>query len=377
MNQKKQTRCRPERGVVLTEEGLGRLEAAIKAWWDQEPLEQRVRHRKLAQEAIAEKLDINIKTVRRIRSHQAVDRATLRAAFETMNLIWHDAYSMHTALWQSVQTLQSSPANTVTGYSPSLIRTSTSGEASSSWPNLPLLGREAELELVVQTLGVSRLVTLTGSGGVGKSRLAQAVEAVWAAQSHPYLTCWVDLTSDICIPWATTRVQNKEQDTISYDMHAHSLWNCSLLVLDNGDQAKSPYTHTLLDLLRACPNLRVLVTSRKALGLPGEVPVPILPLRVASPLDVQNCSERVALLSGVASAQLFLQVLQTLQPSFEITEENAEMVASICYSLDGIPRSLEFAAAVMAHHYTAVHKQCSTLLVHEAGQMSISTFDAP
>jgi predicted ATPase/DNA-binding CsgD family transcriptional regulator len=216
--------------------------------------------------------------------------------------------------------------------------------------NLPaelnsFVGREQELVEVTRLLGTTRLLTLVGTGGVGKTRLAQRVAAqvlgrypdgAWLIELAPV----VDST---LLQYAVTMSLGlREQPGLSAltILTQHLQPRKVLLVLDNCEHLVASSADLIETLLRACPGLRVLATSREPLGAAGEIAwrVPSLSL----PWPVQpNPGE-----SGVQSeaVRLFLERATEAVPTFAATEHNAAAIARVCYRLDGIPLALELAA---------------------------------
>jgi len=214
-------------------------------------------------------------------------------------------------------------------------------------PALPLIGREAELTPVLATLSEpdARLVTLTGPPGVGKTRLALAVAAE-AAPRFADGVVFVDLAPvqdpglvlgqvarALGLPDAPGgRVAARVVDALA-DKEV-------LLVVDNCEQVLAAGLD-LTEPLRACPGLRLLVTSRERLHLAAEREFPVAPLALPAPADVADLDRLVAV---PAVAMLVVRV-RCVQPGFAVTAANAQAVAEICRRLDGLPLALELAAA--------------------------------
>jgi predicted ATPase/class 3 adenylate cyclase len=218
--------------------------------------------------------------------------------------------------------------------------------------NLPiqftsLVGREDEIQRVGALLEHegARLVTLTGPGGTGKTRLALAV-ATDVLDAFPDGAWFVDLVplSDPALVLSTlaTTLSVREsgtqplQDALSAFLAEKRL----LLVLDNFEHLL-PAASVVSDVLRAGSGTSVLVTSREPLRLRGEREVAVLPLPVPR-ADARLARDALAQAPAVA---LFVQRAQALKADFELTEENAEAVAAICRRLDGLPLAIELAAA--------------------------------
>jgi predicted ATPase/DNA-binding SARP family transcriptional activator len=216
--------------------------------------------------------------------------------------------------------------------------------------NLPvqvdaLIGRTRELAEVAQLLAIARLVTLTGPGGVGKTRLALAV-AHQIAGSFPDGVCFVDLVS--------VRDPSLVAEAIARALGLHDAGGQprietllaalretqALLLLDNFEQVLEA-AGLLADLVAGCPRLVVLTTSRTRLRLRGERDYPVLPLAIpATPGSVV-----AAAVAASPAGQLFAERAREARSDFALTPENAAAVAEICRRLDGLPLALELAAA--------------------------------
>ena len=214
-------------------------------------------------------------------------------------------------------------------------------------PLTSFFGRERETAAVTALLQDAsvRLVTLSGPGGVGKTRLALSLAAA-AADTFADGVCFVPLAP----------ISDPEQ-VMPAIAQALGLWEAGnhplsdfvrdflrekhlLLLLDNFEQvaAASPQV-TALAL--TCPHLRLLITSRAALHLSGEYEFPVPPLPTP---DLTQFPEPQAL-AQVATVQLFVERAHALLPSFELTETNARAISDICVRLDGLPLAIELAAA--------------------------------
>ena len=213
-------------------------------------------------------------------------------------------------------------------------------------PLTTLLGRERDIADVADLLTrpTTRLVTLTGLGGVGKTRLALAVAE--AARSHfADGVAWVPLAAltepDLVVPAIGRAVGLAHIEGLDADDGVtHALRERQLLlVLDNLEQVL-PASAALVRLLEACPRVAMLASSRAPLRVRGEHELPVRPL--APPAPDSTAAEDVA---ASPAAALFVARAQAVRPDFALTATNAEAVAELCTRLAGIPLAVELAAA--------------------------------
>ena len=212
----------------------------------------------------------------------------------------------------------------------------------------PLVGRESELHDVVQAITRARLLTLTGPGGTGKTRLALAA-ARSARESFPAGVCWVELAQiedpGIVAPTVAAKLGVPDTpgqdatDAVAEYLADHQV----LVVLDNCEHLAGATALLTENLLAACPALTVMTTSREALGVEGELNWQVPPLS----LPKTGTAVTAAGLAASDAVKLFEQRAQLVRPSFRVTDENAAEVASICQRLDGLPLAIELAAARM------------------------------
>jgi predicted ATPase/class 3 adenylate cyclase len=203
--------------------------------------------------------------------------------------------------------------------------------------NLPgevttLVGRDAEIDLVREALSASRIVTLTGPGGSGKTRLALGV-ARTVTDRFPHGVWFVDLAAlrdpgllDSTIA-TTLGICESPERAVADILRSHLRDRTALLLLDNLEQLLPTAADTVSSLVRAAPNLRVLVTSRELLRIGGERGYPVPPLDVAS---------------GVA---LFEDRARSHRPDLVLTDESRMAIRTICERLGGLPLAIELAAA--------------------------------
>ncbi|MGH7637968.1 MAG: BTAD domain-containing putative transcriptional regulator [Gemmatimonadaceae bacterium] len=211
-------------------------------------------------------------------------------------------------------------------------------------PLTPLLGREEDVAAVCKLLETTRLLTLTGAGGSGKTRLASEV-AARASQRFADSVSWVELAPLVNAELLRTYVV----DGLGVEPGARAPMAAlldtlrdreMLLVLDNCEHLVEGCAALVDALLRECERVTVLATSREALGVGGERAwlVPGLALPPATSHSVDNVSES-------AAVQLFVDRAQAAVASFQLTPKNAAAVAQICRRLDGLPLAIELAAA--------------------------------
>jgi non-specific serine/threonine protein kinase len=245
--------------------------------------------------------------------------------------------------------------------------------------NLPLaltsfVGREQELAALVDRLTTTRLLTLTGPGGVGKTRLALELAAAvrvryrdgaWLVDlaalpstprgngatphhsvhegprqpSDALLLVQQAVAAALDVRAAPTQPLIDTLITALRDRHL-------LLVLDNCEHLIAACAHLAETLLRACPRLHILATSREVLGVPGEVIWRVPPLSVpAIATRPGQGADIVSWMMAHDAVRLFVERARAAQPSFRVTPTNAAAVAQICAHLDGLPLALELAAA--------------------------------
>ncbi len=217
--------------------------------------------------------------------------------------------------------------------------------------NLPLqvnrfIGRERELTAVRGLLTTSRLLTLTGAGGSGKTRLALQV-ATDLLEEFTHGVWWVELAAlsdPLLVPQAVASVvgiPERAGYTLTEALSDALRPKHVLLVLDNCEHLLAACAQLIETLLRTCSQLRVLVTSREALTITGETIWLVLPLRVP---DTYQPPPIEGLLTYEA-VQLFVERARSVLSSFTLTPENASAVVQVCCRLDGMPLAIELAAA--------------------------------
>jgi predicted ATPase/DNA-binding SARP family transcriptional activator len=212
----------------------------------------------------------------------------------------------------------------------------------------PLVGREHELRDVLNALGSSRLLTLTGPGGTGKTRLALAAAAA-SETSFAAGVRWIELTSvgDPGVVAEEVASRLGVPDSPGLDASAataeHIGDSAALIVLDNCEHVAGAVAELAEKLLTTCGALSIMATSREVLGVEGERNWPVPPLS----LPGAGLVPTVAALAEFDAVRLFEQRAQLNAPSFRLSEGNAAAVVQVCQRLDGLPLAIELAAARM------------------------------
>jgi predicted ATPase/transcriptional regulator with XRE-family HTH domain len=219
-------------------------------------------------------------------------------------------------------------------------------------PPTRLIGREREVAEIAFAMRSEQahLITLTGPGGVGKTRLAiAAADAI--AEAFPDGVAWVELAHIAAPPEAAASrvaaaishalgVREAVREPVAAPV-AEAIGSRKLaLILDNVEHllAAAPL---VADLLAACPRLSVLATSRERLGLRGEHEFAVMPLQAPTPAESrQGLADGLA---GVAAVRLFVERAAEVRGDFSLTEVNAAAVADLCRRLDGLPLAIELA----------------------------------
>lgn len=225
--------------------------------------------------------------------------------------------------------------------------------APASGPFLSLssfVGRRQDVAEVRRLLSTSRLVTLTGPGGVGKTRLAlEAANAVHRSFADGVVLVELDQVTEpaLVVNQIAVSVGLREQGsrTPSEILIDYLASRQLLLVLDNSEHLVAAIADLAADLLRECPEVRILVTSREWLGIAGEAVFPVAPLGV--PDSAQPGGERPERLNLLqyGAVQLFVDRAIAVVSDYDLTDHNRSEVVEICRRLDGLPLAIELAAA--------------------------------
>lgn len=250
------------------------------------------------------------------------------------------------------------------------VKPSTHARPNLSRSNLPrpltsFIGREKEIQQLELLLSDARLVTITGSGGVGKTRLAIQVASELSSQFRDGVR-WVALGSLSAVPPAqkqphlnpaeleavdlvaqavakSLRVAEAPGLSLQNGIAAHLADQQLLLVLDNCEHLIAACAALAESLLSECPELTILATSREALGVPGERAWPLPALSLPQP---DRPAESSSILESEA-VSLFVERTSEVLPGYMPTDAEAPIIVQICRQLDGIPLALELAAARM------------------------------
>jgi predicted ATPase/transcriptional regulator with XRE-family HTH domain len=217
-------------------------------------------------------------------------------------------------------------------------------------PRTNLVGREREVSDVVDLLAGNRHVTLTGVGGIGKTRVALAVGAALDQGTRP-LVCLAELApvaheSSVAVVTAVGRALSMQESPNRPQLEtllAHLKQLSLVLILDNCEHVIEEAAALADALLRGCANLRILATSREPLRINGERIYRLSSLGV--PASDESHQLDAAGAAAFAAVELFVARAQAIDRGFALDDDNAPIVADICRQLDGIPLAIELAAA--------------------------------
>ncbi len=217
--------------------------------------------------------------------------------------------------------------------------------------NLPhqltsFIGREKEIAEVTYLLIAHHLVTLTGPGGTGKTRLSLQVvsdllaiypDGVWlvefASISEPALVAFEVAN------WVGLKESSKSASSVTEVLVGYFRSRKALLIFDNCEHLIEPIAHLADVLTQSCRDVIILATSRETLGVKGEIAYAV------PPLNIPDSKSDLSTLMDSESGRLFVERASAASTSFSLTQTNASTIAQICLRLDGIPLALELAAA--------------------------------
>ena len=217
--------------------------------------------------------------------------------------------------------------------------------------NLPLqpttfIGRDKELTELKRLFGAARLLTLTGSGGCGKTRLGLqlAADSLDRFPDGAWLVELAPLSDPGLVPRTAATVLGLEEETgkpIATTLVEHLRDKRVLLLLDNCEHLLDACAVLAASLGRQCPQLTLLASSREALGIAGEQTYRVPSLSLPNPKEAPT----PASIASFEALQLFVDRCLKVDADFRVTRENAATLVSICHRLDGIPLAIELAAA--------------------------------
>jgi len=331
MNAKSKRNGRYSRSLVLTQEAVDLLEEEMRKRWENSEGRSidkngklRATPKKLSRDDKAEMLGLEKKTVDCILRPLPVSESALRTAFSALNI-----------------TPPFSIARYCVAYSPP--------PGNVPYRPTPCIGRETQIREIQELLETNHLVTLTGTGGIGKTRLAIAVaeemqscfaDGIWFVEM-------AEVTDPTLVPQtvALTLGVQENKDYPLLQALTDFLHGNQLLILDNCEHLLDACALLVDHLIASSPALRVLATSRERLNLPSERPFRVPSLPAPDPKMMQGKEKSLAsLLLDYDSARLFVARASMRRADFHVTEQNAPLLASICHRLDGIPLAIELAA---------------------------------
>ncbi|MBI5029634.1 MAG: hypothetical protein HZB51_03850 [Chloroflexi bacterium] len=214
-------------------------------------------------------------------------------------------------------------------------------------PVTSFIGREEELAELKHVFANTRLLTLTGAGGIGKTRLAKvlAFDLVNDYRDGVWFVEFVELKDAALVPRTVAKtlgVRETSDQPIDEALVNALTPRHVLLVLDNCEHLVEACARLCEQLLYACPNLKILVTSREILGIPGETIWRVPPLKFP---ETKARIDHAATLLQFDAVRLFNERAMAASPTFQVNDQNVAAIMQICQRLDGIPLALELAAA--------------------------------
>ncbi|HWJ11745.1 MAG TPA: AAA family ATPase, partial [Nocardioides sp.] len=210
----------------------------------------------------------------------------------------------------------------------------------------PLVGRRRELDTIKRLLEGHRLVTLTGVGGAGKTRLARRVTADLSRvyKDAAWIVELADVTDSALLGHSVARAIGLQVKSADFDPALITEFLAdrrALLTIDNCEHLADSCADLVEDILDSCPGVRVLTTSQRALGLRTESLFQVPPLTMPSP----GVEVPIEGLGQYESIRLFVERASAIEPGFAVTASNAPAIIELCRALEGIPLALELAAA--------------------------------
>ncbi len=222
--------------------------------------------------------------------------------------------------------------------------------------NLPMqltsfIGRERELAEVKRLLGSTRLLTLTGTGGTGKTRLSLQVAADLLEQFHDgvWFVEFATITDPALVVETVAAAVDLRQEAerpLAATLTSFFRNKQLLLILDNCEHVVGACARLAESLLRSCAQLRILASSREPLSIAGETAWPLPPLSLPDHWrEITAGPDAIERLTQFEAVRLFIDRATIARPAFQLSNENVHLVAQICWRLDGIPLAIELAAA--------------------------------
>ncbi len=310
-------------------------------------LRQHRRQSGLTQEELAERAGLSAASVSLL--ERGLTRTPQRATVEMLSAalaLPQEAAATFAEAARWARQAADSPTNATNGAAPPLL--ASIGSESLPVPLTPLVGREHDEDVLLDLLArpATRLLTLTGPAGVGKTRLALRLAAILRQErgQDVVFVGLIPVQEPDRVLEAIAQALDLREGTARpvRDSLVHALRDRRLvLVLDNFEQVL-PAARAVLELLIACPHVTALVTSRSALNVRGEQCFPVVPLALPTPAEMAAIDTLLA----VPSVSLFVERARAAQPSFAITTlDEGHLLAGICARLDGLPLAIELAAA--------------------------------